>query len=137
LLSVVMSATFDQSVINTSQAFHPAVKFLYCTKCKDVRVKAWYQLRPRCPRCLRDATPIVVKNSPLTYLTYALYFIVLGLVAYSLRTDDKVFLYYAIVGLVVAVIAAYADLIRGEKLARKRVKIADSDTSTFRRRGWI
>jgi positive regulator of sigma E activity len=86
---------------------------------------------------MRDATMIVVKNSPLTYLTYALYFIVLGLVAYSLRTDDKTFLYYAIVGLAVAVIAAYVDMARGEKLARKRVKIADSDTATFRRRGWI
>jgi phage FluMu protein Com len=132
-----MSATVDQSVINTSQAFRLAVKFLYCAKCKDVRVKAWYQMRPRCPRCMRDATMIVVKNSPLTYLTYALYFIVLGLVAYSLRTDDKTFLYYAIVGLAVAVIAAYVDMARGEKLARKRVKIADSDTATFRRRGWI
>lgn len=132
-----MRATVDQSGINTSQAFHLAVKFLYCAKCKDVRVKAWYQLRPRCPRCLGDATPIVVKNSWLTFVTYGLYVVIIGLVAVSLRTDDKTYLYWAIAGLAVAVIAAYADMVRGEKLARKRVKIADSDTAAFRRRGWI
>ena len=132
-----MSATVDQSVINTSQAFHLAVKFLYCAKCKDVRVKAWYQLRPSCPRCLGDATPIVVQNSWLTYVAYTLYVVVIGLVAVSLRSDDRSYLYWAIGGLAIAVIAAYVDMTRGEKLARKRVKITDSDTASFRRKGWI
>ncbi len=132
-----MRATFDQSVINTSQAFKLAVKFLYCTKCKDVRVKAWYQLRPACPRCLGVATPIVVKNSLLTYIAYILYVVIIGLVAVSLRENDRTYLYVAIVALVVAVIAAYVDLVRGEKLARKRVRITDADTASFRRKGWI
>jgi len=132
-----MSTTVDQSVINTSQTFRLAVKFLYCAKCKDVRVKAWYQLQPRCPRCMGGATLIVVKNSWLTFVTYALYAVIIGLVAVSLRSDDRSYLYWAIGGLVVAVVAAYVDMVRGEKLARKRVKITDSDTSSFRRRGWI
>lgn len=127
----------DLLVINTSQTFRLDVKFLYCPKCKELRVKAWYQLRPSCTRCVGDATIIVVKNSWLTYLTYALYVTVVGLVAVSLRTDDDSYLYWGIGLLGLSVVASFIDMSRAEKIARRRVKITGSDTASFRRKGWI
>ncbi|MBN1677959.1 MAG: hypothetical protein JW880_05410 [Candidatus Thermoplasmatota archaeon] len=113
------------------------MKFLYCPNCKEVRAKAWYQVRPQCSRCMGRASQIVVPNGPLTYLTYFLYFFVPGLVAVSLITDDKTYLWYAIVGLVLMVTVAMIDLGRGYKLAKKKVRIAASDLHEFRKRGWL
>lgn len=113
------------------------MKFLYCPKCKEMRVKAWFQMRPMCSRCIGPATEIVVPNSPLTYLTYFLYFFVPGLVAASLMTDERVYLYYALAGLAAMVATTMVDLGRGLRIAKSRVKIASSDLHEFRRRGWF
>jgi len=112
------------------------VKFLYCPKCKELRAKAWYQVKPRCSRCIGPATVMVVKNGPLTYLTYILYVVVPGLVVVSLTTDDKTYLWYAVIGLVVMVIVAMVDIGRAQAIAKQRIKIASSDLHLFRRRGW-
>lgn len=113
------------------------MKFLYCPKCKELRAKAWYQIRPRCSRCMGPATEIAVRNGPLTYLTYFLYVFVPGLVVVHFMTDDKAYLWYSIVGLVIMVAVAMIDIGRGQKIAKKRVKIAGSDLHEFRRRGWL
>lgn len=126
-----------QLEIYTAQTFCRGVKFLYCPHCKEVRAKAWFQIRPLCSRCNGVATEIVVPNGPLTYLTYFLYLFVPALAVYSLLTDQKEFLWYSVVGLVIMVVAAMADLGRGYRLAKKRVRIASSDLHEFRRRGWI
>jgi len=123
--------------IYTPRSFSPDVKFLYCPKCKEIRAKAWFQIRPRCSRCIGPATVIIVPNGPLTYLTYFLYFFVPGLVAVSLITDQRPYLWYALVGLAVMMIVAMIDLGRGQKVARSRVKVAGSDLHEFRRRGWL
>jgi len=113
------------------------VKFLYCPKCKEMRAKAWFQMRPQCSRCLGPATQIVVPGGPLTYLTYVLYFVVPGLVAVSLIIDERVYLYYALAGLAVMMIGAMIDLGRGQRIAKSKVKVASSDLHEFRRRGWL
>lgn len=113
------------------------MKFLYCPRCKEVRAKAWFQIRPMCSRCNGLATEIVIPNGTLTYLMYFLYFFVPGLVAVSIAIDQRVYLWYAIAGLVLMVAVAMADLGRGQKLAKKKVRIASSDVHEFRRRGWL
>ncbi len=113
------------------------MKFLYCPNCKEVRAKAWYQIRPRCSRCLGMATEIDIPNGPLTYLTYILYVLVPGLVAVSLMWDDRTYLWYAIIGLALMVVVAMIDIGRGQKIAKARVKITSSDVHEFRKRGWL
>lgn len=113
------------------------MKFLYCPKCKEMRAKAWFQIRPTCSRCIGPATEIVVPNGPLTYFTYFLYFFVPGLVVVSLIIDERVYLYYALAGLAVMMVSAMIDLGRGLRIAKSRVKIASSDLHELRRKGWF
>ena len=112
------------------------MKYLYCPKCKEVRAKTWYQRRDRCLACVGPATPIKVPNSALTYANYVLYVFVPGLVAVYLWSDDRSYLWLAVGFLAIMMITSYADLLRGERYARKKVKIATSDLVEFRRRGW-
>lgn len=124
-------------MIYRAESFCQDVKFLYCPECKEIRAKAWHQIRPQCSRCMGRATEIVVPNGPLTYLTYFLYFFVPGLVAVSLIIDDRDYLWYAVVGLAIMVAVAMIDLGRGYRLAKKKVRIAASDLHEFRKRGWL
>ena len=116
--------------------FGTSVKYLYCPKCKEVRAKAWYQRRDRCLACIGPATVILVPNAPITYVKYFLYVFVLGLVGVHLWTDNRDYLWLAVGFLVVMMVVSYLDMQRGEKYARKKVKIANSDLNDFRRRGW-
>lgn len=79
---------------------------------------------------------IQVPNSIMTYAIYALYLLTPGLVAISLIEDDRNYLYLAVVFLIVMMITSYIDLLRGERYARKKVKIGTSKLHEFRRRGW-
>jgi hypothetical protein len=123
--------------IYSARTFFCDVKFLYCPKCKELRAKAWYQMRPRCSRCIGPATEIAVRNGPLTYLTYFLYFFVPGLVILSITWDDRTYLWYAVAGLVVMVVVAMTDIGRAQAIAKKRVRITSSNLHEFRKRGWL
>lgn len=122
--------------IYTPPPFGTSVKYLYCPKCKEVRAKTWYQQRDRCLACIGPATPIKVPNSMLTYANYFMYVFVPGLVGVYLWSDDRTFLWLAVGFLAVMMITSYIDLLRGERYARQKVKIASSDMNEFRRRGW-
>ncbi len=112
------------------------MKFLYCPSCKELRVKGWYSVRNRCARCLRDARTINIPSSWLTYLSYTLFVAVPVLVGLHILTDSSELLYLSIGGLIVMMIVSYLDVVRGEKIARAKIKITSQDLGEFRRRGW-
>lgn len=112
------------------------MKFLYCPKCKELRVKPWYSIRNRCQICFGDATVIKVPPNWMTYVTYVLYVVVPALVAVYVYGHRKDFIYYAVVGLVALMVVAYADIVRGEEYARSKIKVSGSDAARFRKRGW-
>jgi len=112
------------------------VKFLYCPACKELRVKSWYAIRNTCPRCRGEARAIDIPRTKMTYLTYALYVVVPGLVAVHLLTDSDAYLYASVVGLVAMMIVSYIDITKGEKIARAKIKVASSDLREFRKKGW-
>ncbi|MGQ9588038.1 MAG: hypothetical protein ACUVT7_06640 [Thermoplasmata archaeon] len=112
------------------------MKFLYCPSCKELRVKGWYSVRNRCARCLKDARAINIPSSWLTYLSYVLFVAIPVLVGIHVLTDSPGFLYMSAVGLVIMMIVSYLDVIRGEKIAKAKIKITSSDLDEFRRRGW-
>ena len=124
------------SEIYMVHAFPSPVKYLYCPQCKELRVKGWYQVRNVCSRCFSVATDIKIPRNWMTYTTYVLYVVVPALVGVHLTTDSREYLYLAIVGLVVMAIISYADIVRGEKFARTKIKVAGSNLDQFRKKGW-
>ncbi len=109
-----------------------SMKFLYCPRCKELRVKPWYSFRDRCLGCYGEATVIIVPNSWMTYATYFLYVFVPAMVVLYLTSKATFWIYVAIALLIVMVILQLLDLIRGEKIARGRIKFTASDSSRLR-----
>jgi len=112
------------------------VKYLYCPKCKELRVKPWFAIRDRCQMCFGEARVIEIPNNWMTYASYLLYAVIPALVAISLYLKDRTYLYLAVILLIIMMAVAYANVARGERYARARIRIASSDLSDFRRRGW-
>jgi len=123
----------SQFIINTSLAFSVAVKYLYCTKCKDLRVKPWYALRLYCTRCRADLRVIEVPRSWMTYAVYALTVLCLALVAVHLINDERSFLYAGALTLVIMMVIQFVDLGRGHRYARAKIKLTRSDAEKMRR----
>lgn len=120
----------------TLSTYWTDVKFLYCPKCKEIRAKTWFQRRNRCLACIGPATLIVVPNGYLTYLNYVLYILAPMFAIISVLTDTRDYIWVAVGLLIVMMISSYLDLVRGEKIARKKVKIGTTSLHEFRRRGW-
>ena len=127
----------SESEIYMAHAFPSPVKYLYCPQCKELRVKSWYQVRNVCSRCFSEAATIKIPRNWMTYASYILYVVVPALIAANQITGSKTYLQLAIVGLVVMLIVSYADIVRGEKFARTKIKVAGSDLDQFRKKGWV
>jgi hypothetical protein len=112
------------------------MKFLYCATCKELRIKAWYAISDRCVGCLGEATVIKVPNSWMTYLSYALYVVIPALVVLYVTSKTMFWIYAAVALLVVMMVVQYADVVRGEKFARSKIRITASDSGRFKTRGW-
>ena len=113
------------------------MKFVYCAKCKELRVKPWYGIRPRCARCRYDAREIAVPRTTLSYIVYALVAVVFATIFTYSRTHNSLFLYGGIVGLVACFIAQAFEISRAEKIARSRIRATKSDAAAFRKKGWL
>ena len=111
------------------------MKFLYCPKCKQLHVKPWFAIRDRCQNCFGEATAISIPVNWMTYVKYALYVMIPGLVFLDLKYDDKTYLYLAVAMLFVMFVISYADITRGEKYAKERIKITSADSDAFRNPG--
>jgi uncharacterized membrane protein YdbT with pleckstrin-like domain len=112
------------------------VKFLYCKRCKDIRLKSWYAISNKCPVCLSDATPIKIPNTWLTYLLYALYVTAPALIALYAVNHDKQYLWFALILVFIMMAITWVELGRGRGYARAKVKITQQNLTDFRRRGW-
>jgi hypothetical membrane protein len=112
------------------------VKFLYCPRCKDVKVKNWYQIKDKCPVCFSDATPIKVPNTWKTYMLYVLYVVAPAMLLMYVWNDDKRYLYAAFVVVFVMMAITWVELGRGRAYARAKVKITAQNSDQFRKRGW-
>lgn len=112
------------------------MKFLYCSKCKELRVKPWYSFTDRCIGCLGNTTVIKVPNSWMTYVSYVLYVVIPVLVVFYVTTETVTWIYAAVFLLVVMMILQYMDVARGEKYARSKIRVTSADSGRFRSRGW-
>lgn len=112
------------------------MKFLYCPKCKQLRVKPWYSFRSRCLGCFGDVVVIKIPNSWMTYVSYALYCVIPVLVVLYVTSKTKIWIYGAVVLLVIMMIIQYFEVVRGEKYARSKIRMTEADSKTFRTRGW-
>ncbi len=134
--ALIMPSTIAGSKINTARSFHSTVKYLYCPKCKELRVKAWFEFQNRCSRCRGIATPIMIPRSWLTYLTYVFYVVVPTLVAIYLITNIRLYVWLSLGGVILMMVISFADVSRGAVYAKKRIKVTDGDLREFRKRGW-
>jgi hypothetical protein len=134
---LIRPSTIAGSKINTARLFHSTVKYLYCPRCKELRVKAWYERRNRCSRCLGDATAIRIPNSWLTYVTYGLYVVDPALVAVYLISHVRLYIWLSLAGVIIMFVVSFADVSRGAAYAKKKIKVTDGDLREFRKRGWI
>ena len=112
------------------------MKFLYCKRCKDIRLKSWYAISNKCPICLSEATPIKIPNTWLTYILYALYVTAPALIVVYAMNDDKQYLWFALVLVIIMMAITWVELGRGREYARAKVKITQQNLGDFRRRGW-
>jgi len=112
------------------------MKFIYCANCKELRVKPWYSIQPRCVGCTGYATVIPIPNSWMTYVSWTLYVIVPALVVLYITSDTLIWIYLAVAFLVVMMIIQYMDVVRGEKYARSKIRVTASDSGRFKTRGW-
>lgn len=112
------------------------MKFVYCPKCKEMRVKPWYAIRPWCSRCRQDAKEIRVPRTVLSYVLILLIGEVFTTIFLYTRTDDSLLLYAGVAGLVATLIVQGVDMSRGERVARARIKATKSDAQSFRKKGW-
>jgi uncharacterized protein (DUF983 family) len=112
------------------------VKYLYCPRCKKLSMKPWFAIRNRCQNCFGDATAIQVPANWMTYLSYALYVLIPALIAIYVTNHVKNYLYLALVLLFVMMIVSFVNIGRGEKYAKERIKIANTDVDVFKRRKW-
>lgn len=112
------------------------MKFVYCAKCKELRVKPWYARRVRCGRCRREGKEIEVPKSVLSYLIYVMMVFVIAVAIMDVNTGDDLYFYLAIVGVVALMAIQFIDMSRGEKYARARIRPTTSDVDEFRKRGW-
>lgn len=112
------------------------MKYLYCPRCKDLRVKSWYAIRDICPLCFGPATAIKIPNTWMTYALYMLYLVTPALVVIYLWQDDWDFLYAAVIGLALMVVLLWVEVGRGMAYARTKIKVTSGDLGQFRQRGW-
>ncbi|MEM0344107.1 MAG: hypothetical protein QXJ32_08340 [Thermoplasmata archaeon] len=111
------------------------MKYLYCPRCKDLRVKSWYAIRDRCVMCFGPATPIKIPNTWMTYALYALYVITPALILIYVSKDDRDYLYAAVVALAFMIVFSWIEIGRGLAYARTKIKMPASNVSESRGRG--
>lgn len=112
------------------------VKFLYCPRCKNLRVKPWFAIRDRCEMCFSDAVVIKIPLNSYLVVLYALYIASPAAVLIYIYSDDIYYLYVGVALLAVMVFISLVAISRGEEYARSKIRMTSSNVSEFRRRGW-
>jgi hypothetical protein len=127
-----------QITIYSTPDFSISVKFLYCPKCKEMRVKPWYSLRDRCSRCHGDVRVIEIPRTIWTYTIYGLTVTIFVTVFLHTQSDETNYTYlYVSIGLLIALmIIQFNEVIKGDRIARSKIKITRSDRNSMQRKGW-
>ncbi len=112
------------------------MKYLYCPRCKQLHVKAWFEIRNRCPVCFSEARVIDVPRNWMTYGSYVLYVVIPALILIYVTDHVKIYLYAALALLVVMMVLAFLDIGRSEHYAREHIRLTVSDTGIFNKRGY-
>ncbi len=112
------------------------MKYLYCPRCKQLHVKPWFAIRNRCQNCFSEAAAIPIPANWMTYLSYILYALIPALIAIDFTYHDRNYLYLAVALLFVMMAVSFVDIGRGEKYAKERIKVTDTDVDAFKRRKW-
>jgi hypothetical protein len=128
-------ASREPAFIYTTLTNGGSVKFIYCPRCKELRVKPWYSLRAWCSRCRDEGREIRVPKSILTYILYAMILVVFAFVYMYTDSRSAVHLIGAVVGLVASFVIQAVELSRGEKQARARIKTTKADAAASRSKG--
>ena len=112
------------------------VKYLYCPKCKELRVKPWYSVTDRCSRCRGDVRVIEVPRTARSFAVYAMMGAALVFAYLHLQTDTAVYLYSAVAFIVITMVLQFQEVLGGERYARAKIKITHSDSDAMRKKGW-
>ena len=112
------------------------MKYLYCPRCKQLHVKPWFAIRNRCQNCFGEATAIHIPANWMTYITYALYVAIPAIVVIYYIDKVKIYLYLAVILLIIMMAVSYMDIGRGRKYAEERIKITNTDVDAFKKRKW-
>jgi uncharacterized protein (DUF983 family) len=113
------------------------VKYLYCPRCKELRVKPWYSLRDRCARCRDDVRVINIPRTISTYAVYVLTAAAFAAVYTYTRLDDRFYLWVGLALVVAMMVIQFKDLSRGEKYARAKIRVTHSDQDLMKKKGWM
>ncbi|HIH01271.1 TPA: hypothetical protein HA259_04220 [Thermoplasmata archaeon] len=111
------------------------MKFVYCPRCKELRVKPWYTTRSRCARCRDEGREIVTPRTALTFVLYAMVMAVFALVYMYTSSDNSIFLIGGIVGLVIAFVVQAIEISKGERYARSKIKTTKADAAALKAKG--
>jgi len=112
------------------------VKYLYCPRCKELRVKSWYQIRDKCQLCFSDSTAIKIPNTWMTYVLYVTYIVAPALVLLSVAWDDRRYLYSGIAVTAIMIVFSWLELGRGLAYSKTKIKVTSADSDGFRKKGW-
>lgn len=123
------------ALIYTTFANREGVKFVYCPRCKELRVKPWYTTRSRCARCRDEGREIVTPRTALTFVLYAMVMAVFALVYMYTSSDNSIFLIGGIVGLVIAFVVQAIEISKGERYARSKIKTTKADAAALKAKG--
>jgi hypothetical protein len=123
------------ALIYTTFANRDSVKFVYCPRCKELRVKPWYTTRARCARCRDEGREIATPRTVLTVLLYAMILMVFALIYMYTNSDNSIYLIGGIGGLIAAFVVQAFEISRGEKYARARIRTTKADAAELRAKG--
>lgn len=123
--------------INTGYSLYRPVKYLYCPKCKNLRVKSWLDFRYRCEMCFGDAVAIDIPYNWAVVVMYSLYVASPACAIIYATGGDIMWLYMAAALFGLLVVVALIAFAKGERYARAKIKITNSDVQDFRKKGWL
>ncbi len=112
------------------------MKFLYCPRCKEVRVKPWYSIKGGCTRCRGYAKEIPIPNTLMTYIIYACVASIFVLVYLYTSGGSNLLLYGSIAALIATFILQDRELARGRRIVMATIRPTKSDAKFFRKKGW-
>ncbi|MGD9962433.1 MAG: hypothetical protein AB7S97_00815, partial [Thermoplasmata archaeon] len=90
----------------------------------------------RCARCYGDTRVIPIPPSVFTYVVYVTMAVCFALLFLYSRNDEQLYLYVAILFAFVMAGAQVKELVRGEKYAKAKIRVTQSDTGSMKGRGW-